>query len=109
MLLGFYYVEKENVMLSTTFIMITTVLFFVLSAAVIELEFPYTAIQSDNTIVTGSHTWGDSTGVALMYLFIMLGVIEMIYGLGTIPKLIFKIFKEKHLSKYGKRSKYYKR
>jgi len=94
MLLGYYFVEKENLILATMFTLLTTVLWFMLAAAVIELEFPYTAIQTDNTIVNGTHTWGDSTAVSMMYFFIMMAGIEIVYGLGTIPKLLFKIWKE---------------
>jgi len=99
MLLGFYYVEKENLILATTFVLITTVLWFTLGAAVIEIEFPYTVIQNDNTIVNGTHIWGDSTAVSLMYLFILMAAVEIIYGLGTIPKLLFIKWKE-HKEKY---------
>lgn len=94
MLLGYYFVEKENILLSTVFILVATVLWFTLAAAIVEIEFPYTAIQNDNTIINGVHTWGDSTAVSLMYLFIMLGAIEIVYGLGTIPRLVFKIWNE---------------
>lgn len=103
MIMGYYYVEKENLLLATTFVLITTVLWFTLSAAVVELEFPYTAIQNDNTIVNGTHIWGDSTAVSLMYLFMMMGAIEIVYGLGTIPKLLMKLWsewKEKKLRRY---------
>ena len=82
MLLGYYFVEKENLLLATMFTLLTTVLWFLLAASVIELEFPYTAIQTDNTIVNGTHTWGDSTAVSMMYFFIMMAGIEIVYGLG---------------------------
>jgi len=98
-LLGYYYVERENLLLSTTFVLVATVLWFTLSAAIVEIEFPYTAIQSDDTIVNGVHTWGDSTAVSLMYLFILMGVIEIVYGIGTIPRLLFRLWKE-HKQKY---------
>jgi hypothetical protein len=91
---GYYFVEKENLLLATLFVLMSTMLFFTLSAAVVELEFPYTAVLSDDSIVHGTHVWGDSTAVALMYLFMGLGSIQMVYGLGTIPKLVFKLFKE---------------
>ena len=94
MIMGYYYMEKENLLLASTFILLTTVLWFLLASAVIEIEFPYTAIQNDNTIVNGVHTWGDSTAVSLMYVFMMMGAIEIVYGLGTIPKLLFKLYKE---------------
>jgi len=109
MLLGFIFVEKDNLMLATTFILVTTVIWFTLSAAVIEIEFPYTAIQNNNTIVTGTHTWGDSTAVSLMYFFMLMGVIEMFYGLGTIPFMVFNQYQKRHADKFGKRSKYYKK
>jgi hypothetical protein len=106
MLLGYYFVEKENLLLATMFTLLTTVLWFLLAASVIELEFPYTAIQTDNTIVNGTHTWGDSTAVSMMYFFIMMAGIEIVYGLGTIPRLLFKLwkeFKEERLHSWEKR------
>lgn len=94
MLLGFYYTEKDNLLLATTFILVTTVLWFTLSAAVIEIEFPYAAIQSNDVIVTGTHVWGDSTAVALMYLFYLMASIEVVYGVGTVPRILFKNWKD---------------
>jgi len=93
MLLSFYFVEKENLVLGSTFVLITTVLWFLLAAAVIEIEFPYVAIQANNTIIYGTHTWGDSTAVSLMYVFIMMAAVEIVYGLGTIPLILIKMFK----------------
>jgi len=95
MILSFYYVEEENLVLASTFVLITTVFWFLLAAAVIEIEFPYTVIQSDNTIVDGVHTFGDSTAVSMLYVFLMMAMVQIVYGLGTIPFIAFKLFKER--------------
>ena len=87
------------ILIFTIIILVSTVLWFLLAAAVIEIEFPYTAIQSDDTIINGTHTWGDSTAVSLMYLFIMFAAIQIVYGLGTIPLMVIKYFKIRYMKK----------
>jgi len=87
------------ILIFTIIILVSTVLWFLLAAAVIEIEFPYTAIQSDDTIINGTHTWGDSTAVSLMYLFMMFAAIQIVYGLGTIPLMVIKYFKIRYMKK----------
>ena len=87
------------ILVFTIIILVSTVLWFLLAAAVIEIEFPYTAIQSDDTIINGTHTWGDSTAVSLMYLFMMFAAIQIVYGLGTIPLMVIKYFKIRYMKK----------
>ena len=94
-------VEKygQFILIFTIIILVSTVLWFLLAAAVVEIEFPYTAIQSDDTIINGTHTWGDSTAVSLMYLFMMFAAIQIVYGLGTIPLMVIKYFKIRYMKK----------
>jgi len=94
-------VEKYGVfiLIFTIIILVSTVLWFLLASAVIEIEFPYTAIQNDNTIVNGTHTWGDSTAVSLMYLFMMFAAIQIVYGIGSIPLHVIKYFKIRYMKK----------
>lgn len=53
------------------------ILWLVLAISVYQIELPYTAIQSDNTIVTGIHTI--ETLYPLSWLFIGLAIITMLY------------------------------
>jgi len=80
-------------------VLVSTVLWFLLAAAVVEIEFPYTAIQNNNTIVYGTHIWGDSTAVSLMYLFIMMGAIQIVFGLGSIPFYVIDYFRKQYMKK----------
>lgn len=80
-------------------VLISTVLWFILAAAIIEIEFPYTAIQNNNTIVHGTHVWGDSTAVSLMYLFIMMGSIQIVFGIGSIPFYVIDYFRKRYIKK----------
>ena len=56
---------------------IDTILWLVLAISVYQLELPYTAIQNDNTIVTGVHTI--ETLYPLSWLFLLLAFITMFY------------------------------
>lgn len=87
------------IMIFLIIVLISILLWWTLAAAVVELEFPYTVIQSDDTIVTGTHVYGDSTAHALMYLFIGLGAIQMVFGLGTIPFYVLDYFKKRYMEK----------
>ena len=42
----------------------------------------------------GVNTFGDSTAVSMLYVFLMMAAVQIVYGLGTIPRLVFKMFKE---------------
>jgi hypothetical protein len=53
------------------------ILWLVLAISVYQLELPYTAIQSDNTIVTGVHTI--ETLYPLSWVFLLLAFITMFY------------------------------
>jgi len=87
------------ILIFTILVLLSIVIWFLLSASAIEIEIPYTAIRSNDTIVSGIHVWGDSTAVSLMYLFMLFGIIEMIFGLGTIPFYVWDYFKRKYMKK----------
>jgi hypothetical protein len=53
------------------------ILWLVLAISVYQIELPYTAIQSDNTIVTGVHTI--ETLYPLSWVFLLLAFITMFY------------------------------
>jgi len=54
-------------------------LWWILGYSQLELEFPYTAITSDDVIVTGIHTYTSPISPFLLYLFWGIGVICFIY------------------------------
>ena len=87
------------ILIFVVFVLLSTTLWFLLSAACIEIEFPYTAIKTDDTVMYGTHTWGDSTAVSLMYLFMLFGVIQIIFGLCTVPFYVWDYFKRRYMKK----------
>ncbi len=66
-------------------------LWFILSAAVHNIEIPYVAIQSDNTIVEGVQTV--ESLYPLSWLFIAIGVIVLLYWLTSI---VFPMLQDKY-------------
>ena len=66
------------------------ILWFILSITIYEIEIPYVAIQSDNTIIEGVQTI--NTLYPFSWLFILIGFITLLYWL-TI--LIFPLLQGK--------------
>jgi len=62
---------------STVFGLLDVFLWFICAAAVHSIEIPYTAIASDDTIVTGVHELQSAYPISL--LFVAIGVIMFIY------------------------------
>jgi len=94
-LLAIYFMIEENYVFAGIFQLLCIVVWFTLAAACVEIELPYTAIQSDDTIVNGVHIYGDSTAPAQMYFFSMMAVIMFILWtayslLPVVWKVLFK-------------------
>lgn len=68
---GFYW--------NTVFIMFSIILFFVLAAGIMDLEFPYTVIQTDNTVVNGLHHIYSDVNITMSYFFYGLAVVMIIF------------------------------
>ena len=73
---GFYW--------NITFILFSIILFFVLATGIMDIEYPYTAIQSDDTIITGTHHIYSSVNVYMSYFFYGMASVVMIYMVGYV-------------------------
>ena len=76
---------------SLTFGILDIVLWFILSSAVHNVEVPYVAIQSDNTIVEGVQIIESLHPLSL--LFIGIGIIVLLYWLTSI---VFPMLQQKY-------------
>ena len=64
--------------------LLSALTFLILGLSGMEIEIPYTAIQSDNTIVTGVHTFSSEVSIYLVYFFYLLFVLVFLYFLAMI-------------------------
>jgi len=82
MLISFYW---ESLALSA----VTFVIWIGLSIGIYQIEIPYTAIQSDNTIVTGTHNIENMYMYG--YFFIALAIIMFLYMI----TMVFQMWQNK--------------
>ena len=103
-LLAIYFGIVENYFFASTFQLLSVVTWFLLAAACIEIELPYIAVLSNDSIVTGTYTYGDSTAVSQLYWFEMMALIMFIYWMGcTLLPVVWKvIFGRKYEPFFGK-------
>lgn len=103
-LLAIYFGIVENYFFASTFQLLSAVTWFLLAAACIEIEIPYVALLSNDTITTGTYVYGDKTAVSQLYWFEMMGLIMFIYWLGyTLLPVTWKvIFGRKYEPFFGK-------
>jgi len=88
------------ILVFTIFVLVSTVIWFILASAVIEIEIPYQFYNSTgNFTVTGYQVYGDSTAVSLVYLFQMFAVIQIVFGVGSIPFYVFDYFKRRYMDR----------
>lgn len=59
---------------------ISSILFLIVSIAQLEIDFPYTALLSNDTIITGTHTYTSPISPYLVFLFFGIFVILQIYS-----------------------------
>ena len=64
---------------SITLSLLSTILFFILAPAQFELEIPYTAIRTNNTIITGTHIFTSKTSPEIANFCNMMAVIMFIF------------------------------
>lgn len=69
---------------------VSSILFLIISVAQLEIEIPYTAIQTNNTIITGTHTYTSSISVYLIYIFLGLFILLQIYSWVMVFSYYFK-------------------
>ena len=77
-------IKENNPFWNITGALLSSVTFLILSLSGMQIEIPYTAIQSDNTIVTGTHTYTSPISPYLTYFFLLLFILIFIYFLAMI-------------------------
>ena len=70
---------ESNPFWNITSIMLSCIIWLILSLSNMVIEFPYVAIQSDDTIVTGVYTYTSSISPFLVYLFLGFFILSFIY------------------------------
>lgn len=104
-LLAIYFMMEQNYVFASMFQLFSIVTWFTLAAACVEIEIPYTAISSNNTIITGVHTYGDTTAPAQMYFYSMMAMIMFILWLvySLIPVIWKVLFDKNYRPFFGKK------
>jgi len=70
---------------NTVFIIVSILLFFILAASVMDIESPYSIYNATSgNIETGYHTVQSDVSPYLSYLFMLFGVVMVIYFVGYI-------------------------
>lgn len=88
------------ILLITVFTLVSTVLWFLLSATAIYIETPYQIFNnSSGAIETGLHGYGGQAGVSMMYFYMLMAAVMIMYGLATIPFMVIDYFKERYMRK----------
>ena len=71
--------ENKNSFWNIVGAIVSSVLWLILSLTQMEIEIPYTAIRSNDTIVTGVHTYTSPISPYLTYFFVLLFWLCFIY------------------------------
>lgn len=91
---------SRYIFLLTIFTLVSTVLWFLLSATAIYVETPYQIYNnSSGMIETGLHGYGGDAAVGMMYFYILMGSIMIVFGLGSIPFMVIDYFKKRYMKK----------
>jgi len=78
------------------FILTSVVIFFLLAASVMEIEIPWQMYNATSgNVETGYHTFSSPISPYLSYLFMLFGIVMMIYFVGYIlgPAIMKKIMR----------------
>ena len=78
LLFGVIY-ESRNDYWNLIGVAISSFTFLILSLSQLEIQFPYTAIQTNNTIISGVTTYTDPISPYLVYYFFGLFVLTQLY------------------------------
>jgi len=89
---------QDNKFWCVTFILLDTVIWFLLAAAVMNIEVPYEMYNATSgRIETGYHTLMTFDNTVMVLFFAMFGIIMMIYGIGYVlgPVILKVLFKRR--------------
>lgn len=89
---------QDNKFWGVTFILLDTVIWYLLAASVMNIEVPYQAYNvSSGQIETGYHILMTHDNTVMVLFFAMFGTIMMIYGIGYVlgPVILKTLFRRK--------------
>jgi len=82
LLLAIY--KENNPFLNIVGSLLSCVTWLILTLSQLEIEIPYTAIRSNDTIVTGIHSYTSPISPFLVYFFLLMFIVTFLYFLAMI-------------------------
>ena len=96
MLLGIDKFKEKNYLWSFTFTLVSTVIWYILAASIMEAEVPYEMFNATSgNIETGVHVYTSKVAPEMVYFFMMMAVINLIFTVLQVFVVAGSIFKER--------------